>query len=33
MFRFPVLLEILVITERIEAFRAFDLRPRDSRAS
>jgi len=29
MFCFPVLLEVLVITERVEAFRAFDLRPRE----
>lgn len=25
MFRFPMLLEVLVVTERVEAFRAFDL--------
>ena len=29
MFRFPMLLEVLVVTERVEALRAFDLNGRE----
>jgi len=31
MFRFPMLLEVLVVTERVEAFRALDLNEEEER--